>query len=77
LVKVTKEELFKVHKLFNTLRTELEEHLVKEELLLPIIKEYEVEKNKHNKEEMLNLLNELEKERTVACYFQYEYNVRS
>lgn len=45
------EELFKVHKLVNTLRTELEEHLVKEEeLLFPVIKEYEVEKNNHNKD---------------------------
>lgn len=61
------QELFKVHKLFNTLRTELEEHLVKEEeLLFPIIKEYQIEKNNHNKEKVLNLLNELEKEHTGA-----------
>ncbi|MEA4826642.1 iron-sulfur cluster repair di-iron protein [Clostridium sp. JNZ J1-5] len=61
------EELFKVHKLFNTLRTELEEHLVKEEeLLFPIIKEYETEKSNYNKEKVLNLLNELDKEHTGA-----------
>lgn len=61
------EELFKVHKLINTLRTELEEHLVKEEeLLFPLIKEYEVEKTNHSRERVLNLLNELEKEHTGA-----------
>lgn len=61
------EELFKVHKLFNTLRTELEGHLVKEEeLVFPIIKEYELEKSNHIKERVINLLNELDKEHTGA-----------
>ena len=61
------EELFKVHKLFNTLRTELEGHLVKEEeLVFPIIKEYELEKSNHSKERVINLLNELDKEHTGA-----------
>lgn len=61
------EELFKIHKLFNTLRIELEEHLVKEEdVLFPAIKEYEAEKNSYNKEKMINLINELEKEHTGA-----------
>lgn len=61
------EELFKVHKLFNTLRTELEGHLVKEEeLVFPIIKEYELEKSKHSKERIINLLDELDKEHTGA-----------
>lgn len=63
----THEELFKVHKLFNTLRTELEEHLVKEEeFLFPIINEYELEKSNFNKEKVRNLLNELDKEHTGA-----------
>lgn len=63
----THEELFKVHKLFNTLRIELEEHLVKEEgLLFLAIKEYEIERNSYNKENILYLLNELEKEHTGA-----------
>ncbi len=36
------QELFRVHKLFNSLRTELEEHLIKEEeLLFPLLKQYE------------------------------------
>lgn len=61
------EELFKVHKLFNTLRTELEEHLVKEEeLVFPLLKEYEKEKSKEKKEKILNLINELENEHTGA-----------
>lgn len=61
------EELFKVHKLFNTLRIELEEHLIKEEdLLFPAIKKYEVEKTNGNREKMINLLNELEEEHTGA-----------
>lgn len=61
------EELFKVHKLFNTLRIELEEHLVKEEdLLFPAIKKYEAEKTDDNREKMINLLNELEEEHTGA-----------
>ena len=61
------EELFKIHKLFNTLRIELEEHLVKEEdLLFPAIKEYDAEKSNYNKEKMINLINDLEKEHTGA-----------
>lgn len=57
-------ELFKVHKLFNTLRTELEGHLVKEEeYLFPAIKNYEVEKDK---KKVLNLLEELEGEHVGA-----------
>lgn len=61
------EELFRVHKLFNTLRTELEEHLVKEEeFIFPIIKKYELEKNKDNREKLLELIDELEQEHTGA-----------
>lgn len=61
------EELFKIHKLFNTLRIELEEHLVKEEdVLFPAIKEYEANRNSYNKEKMINLINELEEEHTGA-----------
>ncbi|SHK24674.1 regulator of cell morphogenesis and NO signaling [Clostridium cavendishii DSM 21758] len=63
----THEELFKVHKLFNALRTELEEHLVKEEsLVFPMIKRYELEKNNDNRDKLLKLLNELEGEHTGA-----------
>ncbi|ADL53267.1 iron-sulfur cluster repair di-iron protein [Clostridium cellulovorans] len=61
------EELFKVHKLFNTLRTELEGHLVKEEeFLFPIIKEYDTNRNDSNREKVLKLINELEDEHTGA-----------
>jgi len=60
-------ELYRVHKLFNTLRTELEEHLVKEEeLIFPMIKEYEEQKTNYNKEKLLKLINELESEHTGA-----------
>lgn len=63
----THEELFKVHKLFNTLRIELEEHLVKEEdLLFPAIKKYEAEKTSENRDKMISLINELEEEHTGA-----------
>ncbi|MHC1683604.1 MAG: iron-sulfur cluster repair di-iron protein [Clostridiaceae bacterium] len=58
------EELFKVHKLFNTLRTELEGHLVKEEeYLFPAIKKYEID---NDKEKVKALLNEIEDEHEGA-----------
>lgn len=58
------EELFKVHKLFNTLRTELEGHLVKEEeYLFPAIKKYEID---NDKEKVRVLLNEIEDEHEGA-----------
>lgn len=61
------EELFKIHKLFNTLRIELEEHLVKEEqLVFPMIKEYEKNRTESNREKLINLINELESEHTGA-----------
>ncbi|WP_069998114.1 iron-sulfur cluster repair di-iron protein [Cellulosilyticum sp. I15G10I2] len=61
------EELFKVHKLFNHLRTELEAHLVKEEeLVFPLIKKYEREKDPLQKEQILKVIEELEKEHTGA-----------
>jgi regulator of cell morphogenesis and NO signaling len=60
-------ELFKVHKLFNALRTELEEHLVKEEeFVFPLIKQYEVEKDLDVKNKVLKLIDELEQEHTGA-----------
>lgn len=61
------EELFKVHRLFNNLRIELEEHLVKEEeFVFPKIKQYERERNDDVKNQLLNLINELEQEHTGA-----------
>lgn len=61
------QELFKIHKLFNTLRIELEEHLIKEEqLVFPMIKEYQENKTTDNRENIINLINELESEHTGA-----------
>lgn len=61
------QELFKIHKLFNTLRIELEEHLIKEEqLVFPMIKEYQENRTTDNRENILNLINELESEHTGA-----------
>lgn len=61
------EELFKVHKLFNSLKTELEEHLIKEEeLVFPLIKKYEVSKNKDDRKKAIKKINELEDEHVGA-----------
>ncbi len=61
------EELFRVHKLFNNLRTELEGHLVKEEeLLFPLIIQYEEEKDENTKAAALKLIEDLEAEHTGA-----------
>lgn len=60
-------ELFKVHKLFNNLRTELEGHLVKEEeYLFPLIIQYENGKDEKVRSAALNLIDELEEEHTGA-----------
>lgn len=60
-------ELYKVHKLFNNLRSELEQHLVKEEnLVFPLIKEYEKDKSPETKKRMIEMIDELEAEHTAA-----------
>ena len=60
-------ELFTVHRLFNNLRIELEGHLVKEEeLVFPLIMQYEKEQNLMVRDNVLKLINELEKEHTGA-----------
>ncbi|MGH4125528.1 MAG: iron-sulfur cluster repair di-iron protein [Clostridium sp.] len=52
------EELLKVHKLFGSLKTELEEHLVKEEeILFPLIEKYEITRENN----ILSQINELTK----------------
>ncbi|MDF2523165.1 MAG: ric [Clostridiales bacterium] len=52
-------ELFRVHKLLHTLKTELDQHLIKEEeILFPLIKEYE----KLPSNELLNRINKVMKE---------------
>lgn len=61
------EELFEVHKLFNTLRIELEEHLIKEEeFIFPAIKKYVENKSKKNAENLLKNINDLEQEHEGA-----------
>jgi regulator of cell morphogenesis and NO signaling len=61
------EELFKVHRLFNNLRTELEAHLVKEEeFLFPLIVEYEKGKDEKVKNAALKIIDEIEQEHTGA-----------
>lgn len=60
-------ELAKVHKLFNSLRTELEAHLIKEEeVLFPIIKKYEKNPTPELLDKALRTIKELEDEHTGA-----------
>lgn len=60
-------ELSKVHKLFHTLKMELEEHLNKEETMqYPAIREYLKTKSKTDLEKAINIIEELEKEHTGA-----------
>ncbi|MFZ5988170.1 MAG: iron-sulfur cluster repair di-iron protein [Bacillota bacterium] len=55
----THSELFKVHKLFHNLKTELEQHLIKEEeILFPMIKQYDSEPSR----ELLDRINKVMKE---------------
>jgi regulator of cell morphogenesis and NO signaling len=61
------ELLSKLNKLFNALKVELEEHLVKEEVLLfPLIKEYENNPSKETLEKAIKVMNETESEHDAA-----------
>ena len=61
------EELEKVYKLFHTLRTELDEHLIKEEVtLFPLIKEYEKAPTDALLDKALKIIKDLESEHTGA-----------
>lgn len=61
------ELLSKLNKLFNALKVELEEHLVKEEVLLfPLIKEYEKKPSKETLEKAIKVMNETESEHDAA-----------
>lgn len=61
------EELLQVHKLFGSLKTELEEHLVKEEeLLFPLIKNYDLSKDDRILSDIHKLINDTENEHDAA-----------
>jgi len=60
-------ELTRVHRLFNTLRMDLEEHLIKEEeVLFPLIKEYEKDPSATPLSKILEVKEEIENEHTGA-----------
>lgn len=60
-------ELSKVYKLFHTLKMELEEHLIKEEeIVFPLIKEYESNQSHETLEKALKTIEELENEHDAA-----------
>lgn len=60
-------ELSKVHKLFHTLKMELEEHLTKEEnIQYPAIRKYLETRSKADLEKAINIIDELEEEHTGA-----------
>lgn len=59
--------LFDVHKLYNLLRTEIEQHLIKEEeVLFPMIKKYDDEKSDDLRNKILGTIDELENEHDAA-----------
>lgn len=61
------EELMKVHKLFGALKTELEEHLVKEEEnLFPLIRAYEKTKDEKYQQAIEKFIKETEDEHDAA-----------
>ncbi len=61
------EEIFQVHKLFHNLKTDLDQHLIKEEeLLFPLIKEYDQEPSKELLAKISNVMNETESEHEAA-----------
>lgn len=60
-------DLFKVHKLFHQLKTELDQHLIKEEeLLFPLVKAYEANPTKVLQEKVRIVMNETEDEHEAA-----------
>ncbi len=60
-------ELGTLHKLFHSLKMELDQHLIKEEeIVFPLIKAYEEHPTPENLEKALAALNELEKEHEEA-----------
>ena len=60
-------ELFSVHKLFHTLKAELDQHMIKEEeLLFPLIKEYENKPSKELLGKISKVMKETEDEHETA-----------
>jgi regulator of cell morphogenesis and NO signaling len=60
-------DLFKVHKLFHQLKTELDQHLIKEEeLLFPLVKAYEANPKKELQEKVPLVMKEIEDEHEAA-----------
>lgn len=60
-------ELSDVYKLFHTLKMELEQHLIKEEeIVFPLIKQYEANPSDELLEKTINAINELEDEHEEA-----------
>ncbi|NRT76412.1 iron-sulfur cluster repair di-iron protein [Clostridium beijerinckii] len=60
-------ELSKVHKLFHTVKMELEAHLIEEETIqYPAIKEYLRSKSEVNLDKAINIINQLQDEHTGA-----------
>lgn len=61
------EELFQVHKLFHGLKTELEQHFIKEEeILFPIIKQYDIEPSEELLDKIRKVMKETEDEHDGA-----------
>lgn len=61
------DELLKVHKFFGALKTELEEHLIKEEEnLFPLIESYEISRDEIILSQIRNFINDTENEHDVA-----------
>ena len=61
------ESLFRVHKLFSTLKAELEQHLIKEEeVLFPLIKEYDKEPGEQKSGRIKQVMKETEDEHEAA-----------
>ncbi|MCX7749505.1 MAG: iron-sulfur cluster repair di-iron protein [Clostridia bacterium] len=59
--------LFRVHKLFSTLKAEIEQHLIKEEdVLFPMIRDYDKDPSKESISLIDKALNELENEHEAA-----------
>lgn len=60
-------ELYEVHRLFNTLKTELEQHIAKEEqILFKAIRTYGYNKNEENLKAVVDLLADIEEEHEGA-----------